>query len=532
MAKGHVLIPGSTAETRQQAHLLTSNVIYRDRANHQRTKAEAELELRRRKRASSLAEASWGVWLHELFPDYVSADFAPHQAEFWDWGWEIQPKVRPRPFIAVWARGGAKSTSAELLTVAIGAKQKRRYAWYVSETQDQADNHVDTIATMLESSKIGSYYSDLATRLVGKYGNSRGWRRNRLRTAGDFTIDAMGLDTASRGSKIGDARPDLIILDDLDGKLDTPEETDRKIEILTTSLLPAGSNDLAILGVQNLIIPHGIFARLVDGTAGFLMDAIISGPHPAVRNLAYEQTPSGFMITAGEATWKGQPLAVCEYQLRDWGPTAFLKEAQHEVETPPGGMFNNITYQHCDWIDVPWGQIVRTSIWVDPAVTSTDQSDSMGIQADALSEDGKIYRLWSWEQRASPAEALRRAILKAIEFKCDFVGVETDQGGDTWESVYHLAIALLEEEEILEPNTFRPAFTWAKAGAGHGSKVHRASQMLTDYERNVFIHVRGTHQILERALNRFPKTKPLDLVDAAYWCWYDLAESTADLLLW
>jgi hypothetical protein len=34
--------------------------------------------------------------------------------------------------------------------------------------------------------------------------------------------------------------------------------------------------------------------------------------------------------------------------------------------------------------------------------------------------------------------------------------------------------------------------------------------------------VRGTHATLERALNRFPKTKPLDLVDVAYWSWQDL----------
>lgn len=64
----------------------------------------------------------------------------------------------------------------------------------------------------------------------------------------------------------------------------------------------------------------------------------------------------------------------------------------------------------------------------------------------------------------------------------------------------------------------------AKAGSGHGSKVHRASQMLTGYERGQVVHVLGTHETLEKALRRFPKSKPFDLTDAAYWAWYDLAK--------
>src|SRR5690606_41752297 len=55
------------------------------------------------------------------------------------------------------------------------------------------------------------------------------------------------------------------------------------------------------------------------------------------------------------------------------------------------------------------------SVWVAPAVSSTDRSDSHGIQADGLGEDGLLYRLWSWEQVTSPRDSLTRAILKAVE---------------------------------------------------------------------------------------------------------------------
>lgn len=485
-------------------------------------KAAAELELRRRRAERYTAPVDWQPWLSALFPTYTAAPFAERHRELWKWGWAIEPGERPHPFVAIWPRGGAKSTSAELLTVAIGARKRRRYAWYICETQDQADKHIDTIASMLESSQVAGYYPDLAERKVGKYGNSRGWRRNRLRTASGLTIDGMGLDSAGRGAKVEDARPDFMIFDDVDGKLDSPSTTEKKIATITTSLLPAGSNDLAVLAIQNLIIPDGIFSQLADGRAEFLNDRVVSGPYPAVKGLAVEQTESGYVISGGAATWEGQPLGVCQKQIRDWGLSAFLAEAQHEVDAPPGGMFDHLVYRRCRWADVPWGAIVRSTVWVDPAVTATDNSDAMGIQADALAEGGTIYRLWSWESVTTPEDALRRAILKAVEVGSLTVGVETDQGGDTWRSVYQRAVdGLVESGEVDASKA--PAFTSDKAGAGHGPKVHRASQMLTDYERGRFVHVTGTHETLERALRRFPKTKPFDLTDAAYWSWYDLS---------
>ena len=67
----------------------------------------------------------------------------------------------------------------------------------------------------------------------------------------------------------------------------------------------------------------------------------------------------------------------------------------------------------------------------------------------------------------------------------------------------------------------RPKYKYAKAGAGHGSKIERNQRMLADYEIGRVVHVTGTHVVLEKALRRFPN-KPLDLADAAYWLWYHL----------
>jgi hypothetical protein len=286
----------------------------------------------------------WYSWLRTLFLRHVQAPFAKRHAEFWDWVWSIELGDAPSPFVAVWPRGGAKSSSAELAATAVGVRGRRRYAWYVRLAQEQADRSVENIAALLESESIARFYPSHAEREVGKYGHSRGWRRNRLRTAGGFTIDALGLDTAARGLKVEEQRPDLIILDDIDDKHDSAAITAKKIATITTSLLPAGASNVAVLAIQNLIIPDGFFTRLVDGRADYLAERMVSGPHPAVADLETDWTTDAktgarrAVIVKGKATWAGQHIAACQHLMDTIGLSAFRKECQHEVTSRSEGL--------------------------------------------------------------------------------------------------------------------------------------------------------------------------------------------------
>lgn len=486
-------------------------------------------------------EADPLTWKLALFEKYqtdttgaVVAD-GPHHRHFWTWLWAIRPGRRPRPFVAIWPRGGAKSTNAEMGTIAIGAPRAhddgprrplRNYAWYISEVQEQADDHVETIGAMLESEEIATFYPDLARRAVNKYGSSKGWRRNRLRTAAGFTIDAVGLDTAARGIKIEETRPGLLVFDDIDGRHDSQATTEKKKDTITETLMPAGSEDRIVMFIQNLVHPTSIFSQLADGTAGFLTNRILSGPIPAIEDLAYATKGDRITITAGTPTWAGQDRARCQEDIDEFGISAFLHEAQHEVEAPPGGMFSHLDLAalRIAWDDVP--PLDRTVVWVDPAVTKTTESDSQAIQADGIAGD-TIYRLYSWEQRATPLVTIKRAIETAARYGANYVGVETDQGGDTWRSVFREArTAALDAAETEKEKAAirRIQFAEAKAGQGQEPKAHRASLMLADYEKPGLRirHVLGTHLTLEKALHRFPKTHPLDLADVAYWAWDDL----------
>jgi hypothetical protein len=247
------------------------------------------------------------VWLHTMFPNHASRGFGAHHLAYWEWLWSVQAGEYTPSRSEIWSRAAAKSTSAELSVAVLGARGARRYGLYVSGTQRQADDHVQNVQDMLEQPQVGEWYPGLAVRAAGKYGQSRGWRRNRISTP-RITLDAVGLDTAARGAKHLDTRPDFFILDDLDSESDTPAITRRKLARLTRALLPTGTDDALVIAVQNLMIPDGIFARLLPGYVGddrdgtLLADRIAGEPVPALYDMTTRPDPDNPARTLVDGT--------------------------------------------------------------------------------------------------------------------------------------------------------------------------------------------------------------------------------------
>lgn len=470
--------------------------------------------------------SDWQHW-HSAIYGEGGARLSQHHRDMWAWAWSIMLGEQSPSFFGIWARGGAKSTTAERIVAMLGALDKRRYVGYVCATQDQADDHVDAIAAILESPAIQRHYPSLGRRLVGKYGASKGWRRSRIRTSTGFTVDAFGLDKAIRGKRIEDARPDFFVLDDIDDGADSEATTKKKIRTLTSDIIPAGSTDRIVLFIQNLIHEDSIASQLLRGDLKMLTDRIVSGPHPALRNLETERETledgrTRDVITGGEATWEGQGIEECQALIDLIGLDAFLVESQHEVSVPLGGLFDGVTYRHCDAAQVP--DLVDVQVVVDPAVTSTDRSDSHGITVAGIDANAIVYILWSYEQISTPEQSLSLAIRKGMHYKASTVTVETDQGGDLWQESYER----IAEEFARKTGEYQaariPAFNGEKAGS-IGSKVHRANMLLQAYKRSEIVHVRNvehTHLTLEKALRRFPLRKPFDLVDSEFWAWWML----------
>jgi hypothetical protein len=320
------------------------------------------------------------AWLRALFPAYVSYPFAPRHDDLWAWAWAIQKGVDSLPFVGCWGRGGAKSTSAELVTVRWGAVRARRYGWYLCNTQDQADDHVSTIATLMETQAIADHYPHLGERMLGKYGNSKGWRRNRLRCSDGFTVDALGLDSARRGGKIDEQRPDFIIIDDVDDAEDGEAITAKKIRLITKKILPALTHDAAILFIQNKVSDDSMMAQVIEGRAEFLGGAIISGPYPAIDNLEYIGSGKDARIVAGVATWEGQSIEACQSFIRKWGLDAFLSECQHKSVGQVGRYLSSIgLWDACEDKTLPELDAHTPIILVVDAGESSDTYALIGV---------------------------------------------------------------------------------------------------------------------------------------------------------
>lgn len=358
-------------------------------------------------------EEDWEPWLRYLFPAYVTYGFAPHHREFWEWLWAIEPDEGTDAGVGIWSRGGAKSTSIELGLAALAARCRRSYALYVCGVQTKADDHVGNVATLLESTRVADLYPLVGERLTSKFGTQRGWRKNRIRTASGFTLDAIGLDVAARGAKLDEERPDIIIFDDIDVETDSPATTQKKIDQITRAFLPALAHGGIVLAVQNIVIPNGFFARLAgvaEQPADFLQDRVLFGGGiiPAARDLVLgKDDDGGSIVISGEPTWEGQSLEVIEAQVREWGPTAFRVEAQHEVELRSGGMFHA-----WEWLPVDgWA----TGPMQGPNIRRCRAWDQAGTEFDGKNDpDWTVGVRWAFDPatnlyRIEHVERLRKA---------------------------------------------------------------------------------------------------------------------------
>ncbi len=459
-------------------------------------------------RGQLLATDDWRGWLARIFPDQIRGGFAVHHEDLWQWIWALEQGIRPEPFVAVWPRGGAKSSTAELGVAALGCRQKRTYAVYCSGTQALADEHVANVATLLESSTVARHYPRMAQRNVGKFGNPRGWRHNRLAAQG-FTVDALGLDVASRGVKFDDQRPDLIILDDIDDAEDSAKTLEHKISRLTRSLLPAGSDDVAVLVIQNLIHRDGIVAQILDRRADMLATRHISGPVPALRGMQIENREGRNVIVAGEPTWQGQSLESCQADLELYGLASFLSECQHDVTVREGALWSREILDLYRVVRAPdLGVIV---VGVDPPGGRTEAGIVvMGSEA-MPSIPGRLhaYVLEDASLAGPPETWGAQAVAAYHRWGAHYIIGETNFGGDMVKSIINMT---------------DPSVRFKEVRAGRGQDKWTRAEPVAALTGQGRIHMVGHFPELEHELTNWVQGDAAspNRLDAAVWAAHHL----------
>jgi hypothetical protein len=377
------------------------------------------------------SELPWHDWLREKFSHFASKPLVQRHVDLYEWFDALQRGVKPEPEVQPWARGSGKTTTGALGITRVCSKLSRRFALYITLTQEQADYQVQTMEGMLSTAG--------AEPRMSRMGRAKGWRRDQLQTEHGFNVAGFGMDSALRGIKIDEFRPDLIWFDDIDSLEDTLETINKKIRAITLNILPAGSTDSAILFTGNKVHAASTISRLIDGRAKFLLNRRVREAVPAIEGLEVEEFIGGngltqFRIIGGEATWSGgQPIATCEAQMNEWGYPAFMREAQHDVRV--GGTF--------------FPQFENREPYVVPAIFTPDNppphwytirigldwgfADPYAYTMSAIDEIGRKHILESHEETQLKNEAQAAQIVAACErWKIPISRVRLMADGSMW----------------------------------------------------------------------------------------------------
>lgn len=432
--------------------------------------------------------AEWREWCRFAFPTWKH--FAPHHARLWEWAEGVIPGERPIPFVGIWNRLGGKTSSAEAIVSYLAEQHRRRFVLWVTHSSDEASRRVSTIQGILER-----FPGDVGVRLENAYGFSKGWSRNFLRTASGFNLLGVGLEGNVRSLKLDEWRPDVILLEEIDERHDTPAATKKKMEQITETILPAGSQDCAILALQNRIIRDGVFSRILLRKADLLSFRILSGPIPAVYDLKTEEAehPSeeGVLyqkIVGGRTSWEALALETVQRYILDFGWLAFQRELQHAVDEVPGALWNMKLLDKTRVSEVP--RLRTFAIGVDPpAGTETE----CGIVGAGLGYDRHAYTVLDESMAGEPGSWGRQVVLAydrmREEFEIDGEGVvvlEMNQGGESNVTVIQTAAKALHEEGDRGSSSVPVVRIWASQGKR--ARAEPVQQQFTEHRAHHYGH--------------------------------------------
>lgn len=157
----------------------------------------------------------------------------------------------------------------------------------------------------------------------------------------------------------------------------------------------------------------------------------------------------------------------------------------------------------------------RVVVGIDPAVTSTENSDSTGIIVAAASSDGHFYILEDCTMKGTPQEWATRAALAYDKHAADKIIAETNNGGDL---VLHLL------------HSVRPNIPVKKVTATRGKAV-RAEPISALYEQGRVHHLGYFDELETQMCEWEPNTsaKSPDRMDALVWALTELSEGSGTL---
>lgn len=316
-------------------------------------------------------------------------------------------------------------------------------------------------------------------------------QQDMLQTRAGFTFAARGMDCASLGLKVDEARPDTIILDDVE-----PDESSysaylvqKRLTTMTDAVLALNIYARVVL-VGTVTMPGSIVHQLVKAGKGeehpeWIDDEKFQVHH--YRPIAVND--DGTERSIWPEKW---PLAWLQSRRHT---REYAKNYDNDPQGHDGGYWTTETFEY-GTVEA----VTRRVLVIDPSVTSRDRSDRTGIAIVGYSpsEDRVVVEHAEGVRLVGdPLRAHLHNLIRGHPGTIHGIVIEVNQGGDLWRT-------------ILGPLGLKIVTTW------HGSsKEVRFSQALDWYQKPVpaVVHA-GKFPMLEEEMVGFPVHAHDDIADA------------------
>lgn len=397
-----------------------------------------------------------------------------------------------------------------------------RFVAAFAQATGQAEGHLQTLRTELDTNPLLRHdFPGLCTPARRQSGGKVADRQGMIHTASGFTFAARGLDSAVLGLKVGEVRPDLLIIDD--GEPDeanySPYLAAKRRGTIIDAIFALNVYARVVM-VGTVTMVGSIAHQLVKWAADDIDEgnewvgeerirvhhhrAILTNDDGSERSIWPQKWP---------LTWLQSRRHTREFQ----------KNYDNDPRAVSGDYWQADDFRYATLGDLATRWILR----VDPAVTTKGSSDWTGLAViacrpaakPARDAAGRVLRVqprpeclpeWmdpldsqcevvaAWQVRLAGAK-LRAEVLRTLaQFqRIKAVVVETNQGGETWRTIFHglpAGVRLLERHSSV-------------------GKDARFSSALTRWHEGRVVH-RERIPVLEDQLIGFPRTAFDDVADA------------------
>lgn len=302
-------------------------------------------------RAKGLEAQGWKIWLMSLFPFWFSEEFSEEHEAYWELRWSVLQRIKKGESIPnkelvamlILGRGLGKSSVIEAGRIMRGAILGTGYSLIVSETDDQAQEHLGNCRILIEhpDSSLTLYYPEMAItdNADALKGMATADRKEMFICKNGYICRAKGLSAKMRGLRVGIQRPDDIALDDVDDVNDSLMVSQNKLRLITASILPVQARENVTIDVgQNLISEHSVVNQILQGKSDALADRTVIGVADAFKTLEIESKfdETGKMRHVIKDTsvpsWKGLNVDRAQKFLDNSGLQTFMAEYQNKFD--------------------------------------------------------------------------------------------------------------------------------------------------------------------------------------------------------